>query len=86
MQSLKFARWSVEPRQPVAQAARVAVVSGLHSVSSALAALAAHLSRPAPAAPVREPHLEFCLEAGAPEGALYLDGKLVGWVPGVKRL
>ena len=35
---------------------------------------------------MREPHLEFYLEAGAPEGALYLDGKLVGWIPGVKRL
>ena len=44
------------------------------------------LAPTAPAAPVREPHLEFYLEAGAPEGALYLDGKLVGWVPGVKRL
>jgi hypothetical protein len=30
--------------------------------------------------------LEFYAEAGAPEGALYADGKLVGYVPGVKRL
>jgi hypothetical protein len=29
---------------------------------------------------------EFYAEAGAPEGALYVDGKLVGYVPGVTRL
>ena len=29
---------------------------------------------------------EFYAEAGAPEGALYIDGKLVGYVPGVTRL
>jgi hypothetical protein len=33
-----------------------------------------------------DPVLEFYAEAGAPEGALYLDGKLVGWVAGVNRL
>lgn len=38
----------------------------------------AHLPRP--------PELEFYAEAGAPEGALYLDGELVGHLPGVKRL
>lgn len=30
--------------------------------------------------------LEFHAEAGAPEGAVYVDGKLVGYLPGVKRL
>jgi len=29
---------------------------------------------------------EFYAEAGAPEGALYVDGRLVGYVPGVTRL
>ena len=37
-------------------------------------------------APAREPVLEFYAEAGAPEGALYLDGELVGRVEGVSRL
>ena len=32
------------------------------------------------------PELEFYAEAGAPEGALYLDGQLVGWLKGVQRL
>jgi len=30
--------------------------------------------------------VEFHAEAGAPEGALYIDGKLVGTVVGVTRL
>ena len=29
---------------------------------------------------------EFYAEAGAPEGALYVDGHLVGYLPGVTRL
>ncbi|MBZ8139075.1 hypothetical protein CLD22_04055 [Rubrivivax gelatinosus] len=33
-----------------------------------------------------EPVLEFYAEAGAPEGALYLDGELVGTIQGVTRL
>lgn len=34
----------------------------------------------------RAPELEFYAEAGAPEGALYVDGRLVGTLPGVTRL
>ena len=34
----------------------------------------------------RAPELEFYAEAGAPEGALYLDGELVGHLAGVSRL
>ncbi len=34
----------------------------------------------------RAPVLEFYAEAGAPEGALYVDGKLLGYLPGVTRL
>lgn len=36
--------------------------------------------------PAREPVLEFHAEAGAPEGALYVDGQLVGHLEGVQRL
>ena len=32
------------------------------------------------------PELEFYIEAGAPEGALYVDGCYVGHLPGVTRL
>ena len=33
-----------------------------------------------------EQTVEFHAEAGAPEGALYIDGRLVGWIEGVRRL
>jgi hypothetical protein len=32
------------------------------------------------------PCVEFHADASAPEGALYVDGRLVGFVPGVSRL
>lgn len=34
----------------------------------------------------RSPELEFYAEAGAPEGALYVDGRLAGTLPGVTKL
>jgi hypothetical protein len=33
-----------------------------------------------------DPVYEFYAEAGAPEGAVYVDGRLVGHLPGVSRL
>jgi hypothetical protein len=51
--------------------------------------LAAWARRLAPAArvqPAHDPVLEFYAEAGAPEGALYVDGRRVGVLPGVTRL
>jgi hypothetical protein len=60
----------------------------LHAASLALARAAQRLvaapaPRPAGAAPQL---LEFHAEAGAPEGALYADGMLVGVLEGVNRL
>ena len=55
------------------------ISSGAPLRLSRLAEPAAPLGRPAP-------HLEFYTEAGAPEVALYIDGQLVGWLTGVKRL
>jgi hypothetical protein len=86
MSSLKvhYLRPVAEP--PVSGAARRAVAASLRSASAVLARLARRLS----VAPVRprsvDPRVEFYAEAGAPEGALYLDGELVGWVQGVQRL
>jgi hypothetical protein len=61
------------------------VAALLRGSSRALAALAASLLPPErePSAPAV---LEFHAEAGAPEGALYVDGQLVGHVLGVSRL
>ena len=63
------------------------LAAGLGQTSRALSRLAQHLAVPvAPAAPQAPGMLEFYADAGAPEGALYLDGKLVGYLPGVNRL
>jgi hypothetical protein len=41
---------------------------------------------PRPPQLANEPVLEFHAEAGAPEGALYVDGQLVAQLPGISRL
>ncbi len=43
-------------------------------------------ARAAPRRHAAAPTVEFHAEAGAPEGALYVDGVLVGRVVGVTRL
>jgi hypothetical protein len=59
----------------------------LRQASLALSRLARQVHRRRPGARLqRPPELEFYAEAGAPEGALYLDGELVGHLPGVTRL
>ena len=64
------------------------LAGALRSASVMLARLARSLAA-AERARKRTPAelvLEFYAEAGAPEGALYVDGHLVGYLPGVKRL
>ena len=65
--------------------ARLLAATLLHGVSLLLGQLASKLL---PAEPQRhlDPVLEFYADAGAPEGALYVNGQLVGRVPGVTRL
>jgi len=70
---------------PEDRRARHLVAAALRAGGRALDRLAlrlAHVEVPERA----EPLLEFYAEAGAPEGALYVDGRLVGIVPGVNRL
>jgi hypothetical protein len=88
MSSLKSLSWSpVVARPPWSHPARQFAAAALRSVSAVLAHLAGRLSVPAPAPVERLPVvLEFYADAGAPEGALFMDGELVGWVPGVRRL
>ena len=76
----------VEAPRPAEEAARRLAAAGLRSASAALARLSRRLVRPVVRVANPVPQLEFYAEAGAPEGALYLDGRLVGWVSGVKRL
>jgi hypothetical protein len=79
-------------KAPVRDAAwrRVAALV-LHGASLALASAAQRLVA-AQAAATAEPHrndlprIEFHAEAGALEGALYVDGQFIGTLPGVTRL
>lgn len=87
----RYGSASVSAAYPVRQA----LAQVLSTASQALARLAYQLS----AVEVRSesaaatagnvyacPQLEFYAEAGAAEGALYVDGQWVGYVPGVSRL
>jgi hypothetical protein len=69
----------------MAEAGRRLGAALLQRASRLLARLASGLAS-APAQPRAEPRFEFHAEAGAPEGALYVDGRLVGWLSGVRRL
>lgn len=73
---------------PVPPAYRRAAAAALHGASRALRHLAQQLAAPPaqPSAASHLPVLEFHAEAGAPEGALYVDGQLVGHLLGVSRL
>lgn len=72
---------------PVQSPARQLVARALRQSSRLLARLARQIAlRRSQAQARRAPELEFYAEAGAPEGALYLDGELVGYLPGITRL
>ena len=87
MTSLTPVPWNTHPpRHPAHQAARRIAARSLHGASLVLARLAQRLAAPAAKPRRSEARLEFYAEAGAPEGALYQDGRLVGWLHGVKRL
>lgn len=86
MSSLRASRVSPVVEPAASAAARRVAAAALRSASAVLARLARRVA--APAAPRRhpDPRLEFYAEASAPEGALYLDGQLVGHIEGVRRL
>ena len=87
MSSFETPPWdAAEPRHRASELARRLAAALLRQASAALARLASRLATPAalPCQPVAR--LEFYADAGAPEGALYADGVLVGRVDGVRRL
>lgn len=65
---------------------RHSLVITLRRTSAGLARLAEQLSHVHGRRRRLSQELEFYAEAGAPEGALYVDGQLVGTLPGVTRL
>ena len=75
----------LETAPPGTRRARVVVATMLRAASRTLEALAVRLAL-VPAQRLAEPVVEFHGDAGAPEGALYVDGQLVGRVLGVTRL
>lgn len=81
---------SAEPTfDPTPAPVRAAAAAALRGASRALDRLAQYLAAaPTGAAPaVAAPRsVEFHAEPGAPDGALYVDGQLVGFLPGVRRL
>jgi hypothetical protein len=78
--------WSDAP--PADRRLREVAAALLRALGAAADRLAEQLSLPAPRPShvPADPLLEFHAEAGAPEGALYVDGRLVGHVVGVTRL
>lgn len=76
------------PAWPVRlETARHQLVAALLHASALLLHAAVRLQqRPQPSVAPRPDVLEYHAEAGAPEGALYADGRLVGWLEGVPRL
>jgi hypothetical protein len=67
------------------RATRRAAVTALRATGVMLGRLARRLHL-VEREPVGEPVLEFYAQAGAPEGALYVDGRLVATLQGVNRL
>ena len=70
---------------PSARPLRLALAVMLYAASRGLSRLSFKLAE-RPPLPSSDPLIEFHAEAGAPEGALYVDGQLVGWLAGVQRL
>jgi len=73
---------------PTGSVSRVVLARSMRVAATALHRLAERVApkeRDVPAA-LTLPRLEFHADAGAPEGALYVDGVLFGHVPGVHRL
>lgn len=73
-------------RAPELRRGRRLAAAVLRRASAMLARLALSVAGAGAQAPARVPVLEFYAEAGAPEGALYVDGVLVGMLAGVSRL
>jgi hypothetical protein len=74
----------VEPSQ--AESLRAAVAQALRATAAHLLAWASRWQPAQEQISGATPCLEFHAEAGAPEGALYLNGERIGVLPGVTRL
>lgn len=84
----KTLTWAAaETARPTSATLLYLAAAGLHAASGVLERLAAQLSRARTAtAPTVVEFHSLHREAGAPEGALYIDGEFVGVIEGVTRL
>lgn len=85
---IKDLHWTAAPpRHALDQGLRDVVAALLRAVGALLDKAAHRLAAERhPEAQWNHPVVEFHAEAGAPEGALYVDGRLVGRIEGVTRL
>jgi len=88
MQSPQFeSRHFIGAPDPFGVQIRRVLAGTLLQLSAVLARASSHLAGSQIDTHVTSaPELEFYADSGAPEGALYVDGKLVGWLLGVRRL
>ncbi len=84
---IKQGTWQIAASPiPFPARARTGAAWALRAASLALDSLARQIAVAPAVAITKDPKIEFHAESGAPEGALYVDGKLVGWLEGVRRL
>jgi hypothetical protein len=77
---------ATDAARPVSAALLHLLAALLQTASHVLTRLAVRVSE-RPATPVQTVEFHALYgDAGAPEGALYVNGELVGWIEGVKRL
>jgi hypothetical protein len=74
-----------DAKHPAQRRLRGVIATLLRAASRSLDDMAARLAVAAKP-PRSDPVVEFSAEAGAPEGALFVNGELVGHVVGVNRL
>jgi hypothetical protein len=83
----KSLRWVLQPAPaPLIKRAKRSASRGLRSLSLRIATLSRLLQPQAPTPAPDSMDLEFHAEAGAPEGALFVNGLRVGSIAGVTRL
>ena len=84
--SLSAAHPALLPARPVLRYGAAAALRAVGQVLQAMAHRLAHAPAASPGSDAQAPMLEYHADAGAPEGALYVDGQLVGHLAGVSRL
>lgn len=84
---MKSTPWTGFPAAaPRFRSARRLAAALLRAASRMLAKMARVVANQHTDQPTVPRALEFYVEAGAPEGALYADGRLLGHIEGVSRL